>query len=211
MQSQHVTNAYNTTLSDVAAGTRHAVSQRDRVLGDVFKRSHTHTTITVAPTLTGSSAFQGDQKNGDLLLADGCDVSDKFRDLGEHGSDSSPGSNFGTGRTQLTLAIREAGARAEQRRSTSARRFCTDVSSCAGANTGRWRGVHGARDKFAEFAGGGSVGWNGPHSRWPALCKDGWRLSMASSIIGKSRMCGRPPGAAGNSGRGSRRRKISHD
>jgi len=42
MQSQHVTNAYNTTLSTLPArhGRQRSVAA-DRVLGDVFKRSHT--------------------------------------------------------------------------------------------------------------------------------------------------------------------------
>ena len=39
----------------------------------------------------GIVGISGRSENGDLLLADGCDVSDKFRDLGEHGSRPQPG------------------------------------------------------------------------------------------------------------------------
>jgi type II secretory pathway pseudopilin PulG len=57
MNSQHVTNAYNTTLAAMRQARDNAVAQRTSY-SVTFSSSVTPNTITVSPTLTG---FQGDQ------------------------------------------------------------------------------------------------------------------------------------------------------
>jgi len=112
-----VTNAYNTTVSLRQARDNASVAA-DRVLGDVSNAAIPNT-IRWAADADGIVDISGRSENG-TTLADGCDVSDQIRDLGEHGLPQQPGFELGTGATQLTFGYTGSGGSAEQRRSTSA-------------------------------------------------------------------------------------------
>lgn len=60
LKQQRVTNAYNTTLGAMRQARDNAVSQRTSY-SLTFSNAVTPNTIVIAPTLTGASAFQGDQ------------------------------------------------------------------------------------------------------------------------------------------------------
>src|ERR1700678_3813689 len=64
MNSQHVTNAYNTTLAAMRQARDNAVAQRTSY-SVTFQNATIPNTITVAPTLTG---FQGDQNTTTYTL-----------------------------------------------------------------------------------------------------------------------------------------------
>lgn len=60
LNQQHVTNAYNTTLAAMRQARDNAVAQQT-VYSVAFANSGTPNTITVAPVLSGSTTFQGEQ------------------------------------------------------------------------------------------------------------------------------------------------------
>ena len=134
MQSQHVTNAYNTTLSTLRQARDNAVSQRT-AYSVTFSNAAIPNTITVAPTLTGSSAFQGDQKTAIYSLPTDVTFQTNSAISASTAPDSSPGSNFGTGANPIDFGYTVSGGSG----GATTIYFCPDgsaqtVSSCAGAN-----------------------------------------------------------------------------
>ena len=135
VKQQHVTNAYNTTLSAMRQARDNAVSQRTSY-SVTFYTSATLNTITVAPTLTGVSAFQGDQTSVVYNLP--TNVSFVVPPSGTPAPDSgAAGANFGSGTNAIDFgftATSSAGG-------ATVLYFCPDGSAqtssvCSGA--GNW-------------------------------------------------------------------------
>ena len=74
MNQQHVTNAYNTTISAMRQARDNAISQRASY-SVTFSNAALPHTIVVAPTVTG---FQGAQNSATYQLPQDDEVSDQF-------------------------------------------------------------------------------------------------------------------------------------
>jgi len=101
-------HAYNTTLSTLRQARDNAVSQRT-AYSVTFSNAAIPNTITVAPTLTGSSAFQGDQKTAIYSLPTDVTFQTNSAISASTAPDSSPGSNFGTGANPIDFGYTGSG------------------------------------------------------------------------------------------------------
>ena len=133
VKGQHVVNAYNTTLSSLRQARDNAVSQSTSY-SVTFSNSSTPNTITVAPTLTGALAFNGDQKSVSYQLPN--DVT--FYAAPSIASTPAP-DGFGTGLNAIDFGYTANGNAGGT--TTSVVYFCPDgsaqiSSACAGG--GNW-------------------------------------------------------------------------
>lgn len=133
LQSQHVTNAYNTTLAALRQARDNAVAQRTSY-SVTFSNSALPNTITLAPTLTGSSAFQGDQSALVYSLPTDVTFQTNSAITATSPPDSSTGTTFGSGASAIDF-----GYTGSTSTGIETIYFCPDgsaqtVSTCAGAN-----------------------------------------------------------------------------
>ncbi|MGA7686918.1 MAG: prepilin-type N-terminal cleavage/methylation domain-containing protein [Terriglobales bacterium] len=92
MNQQHVTNAYNTTISAMRQARDNAISQRTSY-SVTFSNSTVPNTIVVAPTLAG---FQGDQNTATYQLPS--DVTYKIQSVF---ASTTPPDNYGAGTSAI--------------------------------------------------------------------------------------------------------------
>ncbi len=129
LKAQHETNAYNTTIAALRQARDNAVSQRT-AYSVTFSSTATPNTITVAPTLTGALAFQGDQSTFTYQYP--TDVSFMVPPSGTAAPDS-----FGTGSVSIDFGYTATSSTG----GATTFYFCPDgsaqtLSTCAG--TGNW-------------------------------------------------------------------------
>jgi len=93
LNQQHVTNAYNTTLSAMRLARDNAVSQRTSYSA-TFSNAATPNTIVVAPTLLG---FAGDQNTATYQLPTDVTFQTNSAISATAAPDSGAGASFGTG------------------------------------------------------------------------------------------------------------------
>jgi Tfp pilus assembly protein FimT len=133
VKQQHVTNAYNTTLSAMRQARDNAVSQRTSY-SVTFSNATTPNTVVVAPALGGSAAFSGDQSSVTYQLP--TDVSFLAQQPAV-GSTATP-DGFGAGLNSIDLGYTPTGNSGGT--TTTVIYFCPDGSAqvtftCAGGNS----------------------------------------------------------------------------
>src|ERR1035438_2658792 len=106
MNAQRVVNAYNTTLSAMRQGRDNAVSQRTSY-SLTFSNSVSPNTITLAPTLTGTSAFAGDQNTVTYQLPTDVKFQTNAGITSTTAPDTSTGSSFGAGANAIDFRSEE--------------------------------------------------------------------------------------------------------
>jgi Tfp pilus assembly protein FimT len=136
MNAQHVINGYNITLSALRQARDNAVSQSTSY-SVTFSKSAIPNTIVVAPTLTGSSAFQGDQRSVTYSLPTDVTFQTNSAISSTTAPDTSGGVSFGTGSNAIDFGYTASGNAGGTTASTIY--FCPDGSAqtssiCAGGN-----------------------------------------------------------------------------
>src|SRR5208283_2100693 len=96
LNAQHVINGYNITLSALRQARDNAASQSTSY-SVTFSNSTTPNTIVVAPTLTGASAFSGDQRSVTYSLPTDVTFQTNTAISSTTAPDTSAGASFGTG------------------------------------------------------------------------------------------------------------------
>jgi Tfp pilus assembly protein FimT len=136
MNSQHVINAYNTTLSAMRQARDNAISQRTSY-SLVFSNSISPNTITISPTLTGSSQFNGELTTVTYTLPTDVTFQTNSAINSTTAPDSGMGANFGTGANPIDFGYTANGNAGFAAVYTIY--FCADgsaqiSSACAGVN-----------------------------------------------------------------------------
>jgi Tfp pilus assembly protein FimT len=163
LKAQRETNAYNTTLAALRQARDNAVSQRT-AYSVTFSSSATPNTISVAPTLTGASTFQGEQSTFTYQYP--TDVSFLLPPSGA----GAPETGFGTGTNAIDFGYTASSSSG----GATTFYFCPDgsaqtLSTCAGS--GNW-------DNGVVYLGeSGNVGSDRAVDVWGGTGRiHGWRL-----------------------------------
>jgi prepilin-type N-terminal cleavage/methylation domain-containing protein len=136
MNAQHVINGYNITLSALRQARDNAASQSTSY-SVTFSNSVTPNTIVVAPTLTGSSKFQGDQSSVTYSLPTDVTFQTNSAISSTTAPDTSAGASFGSGTAAIDFGYTASGNSGGSTAYTIY--FCPDgsaqtSSTCAGGN-----------------------------------------------------------------------------
>ncbi len=136
LNAQHVVNGYNQTLSALRQARDNAVSQSTSY-SVTFSNSVTPNTIVVAPTLTGTSTFAGDQRSVTYSLPTDVTFQTNSAITSTTAPDTSAGASFGTGLNAIDFGYTASGNAGGATANTIY--FCPDgsaqtSSTCAGGN-----------------------------------------------------------------------------
>ena len=172
MTNQRVVNAYNMTISVMRQARDNAVAQRT-AYSVVFSSSASPNTITVAPTLTGASAFTGDQNSVTYQLPSDVTFQTNSGISSAGAPESGAGASFGTGANAIDF-----GYTATVSTPTGATAytiyFCPDGSAQTSSTCG---GVNYWDDGVVYMAGSGGVLSSRAVDLWGGTGRiHGWRL-----------------------------------
>lgn len=136
MNAQHVVNGYNITLSALRQARDNAAAQSTSY-SVTFSNSAIPNTIVVAPTLTGSSAFSGDQRSVTYSLPTDVTFQTNSAISATTAPDTSAGASFGTGSNAIDFGY--TGSTNGGGTTAYTIYFCPDgsaqtSSTCAGGN-----------------------------------------------------------------------------